>query len=1093
MVRRITLPQVDLGQDTTLCEDNPLTLTAPTAPGGSIIWSDGSTASDLIPTTSGIYWLEITEQGCSVRDSIQLVYDESFDLDLGRDTIICDGEELTLAGLGGLDEYEWSTAEATPSITVNSEDTYTLIGRRGACQAADEIVVDVSRIAPFSIGEDQVLCEGQTAEFMVPEDVLGMTTWSTGSQEEMITVSTDAEIFLEVERDGCTRRDTASVSFQTAITVDLGPDTMICAGETIELRAGFPSADLLWSTGETTDQILVQQAGDVFVSVQEGACDATDTVSVLFIILPEINLGGDTTLCEGVDLTLAVDPLPDVDIRWSDTSTDTSIQVTTSGVYAVEISQAQCQVSDSVAITFDPEISFTLGLDETACDGDTISLSTGIADFDNLTWNNGTPANEPIAIVTESSINIATVTRGTCQEVDTVQITFLDLNAIDLGGEQSACQGDTIILDATIGGVDTYSWTTLSDGNEIATTPVVEINAEGDYVVMAETQGCSTSDTVMITIDPTIGYGGLGPDTSLCEGAELVLDPPDVAGVNFIWSDRPGTDPITVTESLTVGVVLSRGACLETDEITVNFNPNPALTLPTDRSACEGSTVTLDATTADVEYQWSTSETTSTIDVDTSGTYTVRVTDSNGCDASADIDVSFVAPPQFTLRSDTAICDGGSVEVSSNLTPSGDLEFSWSTGQLTPTIVVDESGTYDLQITNQAGCFATESFSLDVLTTPTFVLPETAEACEGDAVDLQVIVSSDNFMWSTGETSPEISVSSSEVVWAEASIGTCSFRDSTVVTIIPLPIVELPMDNAICEGQTITLDAGAGADSYLWSTGATTATIEVGTTDTYSVEVTTRGCSSEDDVAIVVNPAPMFDLGEDRSICAGDEAVLSAEPGPWSITWSTGESTDDISVINAGTYTVLADLNGCILEDEITISVRELPVFSLGEDVTRCDQFSTSLTADVSGLDYLWSTGDIGQSINVNTSGTFTATAMDEFGCTFSDDITVTDRECSRFRLYVPNAFRPETGGDNSMFFVSPSDNAIILEYSMAVYDRWGNEVFATEDINAQWNGRTPDFGIQSGVLTYLISVRYSDDFETDRLDKISGTVTVIR
>ncbi|MCB0448153.1 MAG: T9SS type A sorting domain-containing protein, partial [Gelidibacter sp.] len=193
-----------------------------------------------------------------------------------------------------------------------------------------------------------------------------------------------------------------------------------------------------------------------------------------------------------------------------------------------------------------------------------------------------------------------------------------------------------------------------------------------------------------------------------------------------------------------------------------------------------------------------------------------------------------------------------------------------------------------------------------------------------------------------------------------------------------------------CQGTSVTLSA-TGGSSYLWSTGATTQTINVNpnATTTYSVQVTQNGCTSSDDVTVTVNPVPTINAGADVTINSGDSVTLTATGGA-SYSWNTGATTSSITVSPTvtTTYTVTGTLNGCQSTDTVTVFVNNLQA-NAGPDVSICHGYSTTLTAS-GGDTYLWSTGATTSSITVNPTSTSTYSVTVFVGnLQDTDDVTV--------------------------------------------------------------------------------------------------------
>jgi hypothetical protein len=184
------------------------------------------------------------------------------------------------------------------------------------------------------------------------------------------------------------------------------------------------------------------------------------------------------------------------------------------------------------------------------------------------------------------------------------------------------------------------------------------------------------------------------------------------------------------------------------------------------------------------------------------------------------------------------------------------------------------------------------------------------------------------------------------------------------------------------------LDAGPGATSYLWSTGATSQTINGSTAGTYSVTVTNQyACESSDAVTITMGVVPTVALGQSQLLCNGQTATLDAGNPGSNYLWSTGATSQTITVSAAGTYIVnVTNPNGCVGRDTVEIDVSTLAV-NLGPNTNICDNGSQTLNAGNPGMTFLWSTGATSQSINVTQPGTYSVTVTDLQGCSAGDNI----------------------------------------------------------------------------------------------------------
>ncbi len=320
--------------------------------------------------------------------------------------------------------------------------------------------------------------------------------------------------------------------------------------------------------------------------------------------------------------------------------------------------------------------------------------------------------------------------------------------------------------------------------------------------------------------------------------------------------------------------------------------------------------------------------------------------------------------------------------------------YLWSPGgETTATKNVTASGTYTVTVTDGSGCQSSAAVTVvDAVTTaPVITASGPTSFCPGDSVRLTSSIST-SIMWSTGATTPSITVNSAGS-YTVTYTGPCGSLVSApvIVSINPVPTVTITGSLDICIGNQNLLDAGAGHTSYLWNTGQTTQTILIGTAGTYAVTVTNgSGCKATASVtASYVTLAPPTITGN-LNFCTGGSTVLDAGAGYASYLWSTGASTQTITVTTAGTYEVtVTNAGGCTANASVVTSIFAPPVPAISGAPGFCAGGSTTLTAAAGYASYQWSTGSTAQFITVNSTGTYTVTVTDNNGCTGSNSITV--------------------------------------------------------------------------------------------------------
>jgi gliding motility-associated-like protein len=310
----------------------------------------------------------------------------------------------------------------------------------------------------------------------------------------------------------------------------------------------------------------------------------------------------------------------------------------------------------------------------------------------------------------------------------------------------------------------------------------------------------------------------------------------------------------------------------------------------------------------------------------------------------------------------------------------------------------------------------------------------------------------------------------------------CPVDTVTVIRVSASPVSDLIADTTLCTGQTVTLSTSISG-SYLWSTGDTSAAITINTAGSYILQLTdTFNCVVNDTVNIAVNPLPVPSLGSDTALCVGQSMLLF--PGTFdTYKWNTGDTTPTLTATAEGNYTVQVGLNRCFNSDTIFIRVDEEPTIGVGTDSVRCNLV---LDARNPGASYLWNTGETTQTITAIQTGTYSV-AITNGACVVMDSITIVG-DVGGGLLYIPNAFTPDQNGLNEKFQPVGTN---IVDFSMAIYNRWGELMYSTNDITKGWDGTRNGNLVQQDVYVYTIS--YSSDCLDGKQVKKIGQVIVIR
>jgi len=563
-------------------------------------------------------------------------------------TVSCTSPVTLTATASGV-SYLWSTGATTDTISVSVAGTYWVhVTGALACSqtvnVTDTFHVTFTQPPVVNLGNDTSMCG--SGPFTLNAGNTGATyTWSTGATTQTISVNTSGIYWVHVNNGGCIGTDSISVTFVPYPVVNLGNDTSICSGNNITLNAGNPGDTYQWSTGATTQTITANTTGNYSVIVSAGSCIGGDTIHIAVVNPPVVNLGNDTSVCSGQQVTLNAGNPGDT-YQWSTGATTQTITTTNAGTYWVHVSNAGCVSTDSLTITVVNNPTVNIGPDSTICIGMTVTLNAGNAGY-NYLWNTG---------ATTQSINVNTagnywvyVNIGTCAGSDTVHITTVNPPVVNLGNDTSVCTPLTVTLNAGNAG-NSYLW---SSGQ---TTQSITASASGTYWVVVNNGSCTAADSINITIVPTPAVS-IGPDTSICLGQSMTFDAGN-PGYAYLWSSGASTQTINADSTGKYWVRVNNGNCISSDTVSLTVITPPSPNLGGDKVIC-GNTGTINAGVVAPHYLWSTGDTTKIITIYPPGGIYWLVASDGKCLKTDSINVSFIhdsdywAPPNvFTPNAD---------------------------------------------------------------------------------------------------------------------------------------------------------------------------------------------------------------------------------------------------------------------------------------------------------------------------------------------------------------------------------------------------------------------------------------------------------
>jgi gliding motility-associated-like protein len=254
----------------------------------------------------------------------------------------------------------------------------------------------------------------------------------------------------------------------------------------------------------------------------------------------------------------------------------------------------------------------------------------------------------------------------------------------------------------------------------------------------------------------------------------------------------------------------------------------------------------LDAGAGFTTYLWSTGQTTQTIQAGGQGAYGITVTNASGCSTSGSIFVVKSATYPVDLGpANLQICDRGEIML---VAGPQYTSYDWSNGSGNQFLNVTQPGVYSVTATDAWGCVSNDLVTVTAAgIAPLDFLPTTATVCAGEAYLIDAGAQWDDYLWGTGNGDQYFLTTTPGTFHVTVTdVNGCRFFDSVVVVVETPPHLELGPNVSVCPGEVLDIDAGAGYDSYAWSTGSNSQTIQVNAAGDYAVTVTFHGCILED-------------------------------------------------------------------------------------------------------------------------------------------------------------------------------------------------------------------------------------------------------
>jgi gliding motility-associated-like protein len=1042
--------------------DSTVTLTA-TSVGGTApytyLWNTGATTAVLANTGAGVYSLITTDvNGCNATTPFTVTEPAILDVTITQTAFISCGGAPTAAllasGTGGTPGYSfvWSNGATTPAITNLASGLYavTITDINGCTDSASITITQPTVVTPNQTLVSAISCNGVcdgsitylpiggVAPYTIawPAGVIAANDTATGlcANTQYIVTITDANT--------CTINDTIMLTEPTLVSGIITLDQGISCGGVCDAQitatgaGGTGPYTYAWSNGGVGATINNLCAGVFTVTITDAnGCTGTQPITITQPnpVVTTITQTGTIACFDDSTVTLtatSVGGTGPYTYLWNTGATTAVLANTGAGVYSLITTDVNgCNATTPFTVTGPAAIVLTANITSAiscggGCDAAATIIAVGGTGAMTFSWPGGLTgasqtglcAGDYIVTVTDASACSDTVTVSIADPLGIVIITNVtshtSCNGVCDGEANITLTGGTLPL--------TIAWP--SGGTAITETGLC---AGAHTVTVTDANGCSNTSTIVINDAPVINFNLVQTGSISCNGdCDGVVSSAVTGGTapyTVIW---PGNDTTDIKTGLCAGAytvtVVDGNGCSTTQSITVTAPSALTVSLSissaiTCNLACDGEiTAAVSGGTAPYTAVWSDASTALVNTGLCDGTYSVTITDANGCSTNASLAITEPLPISATLdvrRAVCGICNGRIRALGTSGGDGGPYTYVWSGGiQLPPfpnTVIGLCPGSYSVTITDGSGCSTVLSTNVSNFGGPNnSTIVSVDPTCFGGSDGTATVTAAGGappytYLWSSNGTAAlETGLSAGIYTVTVTDVNGCviiesdTLNDPAKITNVET-IVEASC-NGVCDGSiSLVSSTGLAPYTYAWSNAMTGASVTGLCAGTYTVTTTDANSCSIIDTFIVGDPtiiaATVSITGtiSCNGICDGEmTAVATGGTAPYTMTWSNGGIGNIAVGLCAGTHTVtVTDAGGCTTTANMTItepSAITSTVTAVDANCGACDgtiTMSGTAGGDGGPYTYAWSNGESTIGISSLCAGVYDVTITDGNGC----------------------------------------------------------------------------------------------------------------
>lgn len=1007
-------------------------------------WSNGITTSSWNATSAGIYGVTVTNSnGCTASASITI------DNNPGPQGVLTSSNATCGQSNGFIDltmdpptnyNYLWSNGMNTQDIGNLAPGSYSVtVTDAGGCT---NVYTSSINDQPIAITINEVItpntsCTQVNGAISLTISPAGAYTyaWSNGMASEDISGLAPGNYTVTVSTGvNCSASETYVVtdnSNAAEVSANVVPSTcgLLNGSITLVLNGGTGPFTYLWSNGNTGNQITDVAAGPYSVTVTgaDGCATVyTDQVPDDIIQIEIASIVNSNTSCGNGNgsIELTVTPANSYLFAWSNGMNTEDIFNLNAGIYTVTVTLGNtCNQTADFTVN-NENIPFSIGgttSPNTSCQSSNgmIDLQISPAGTYTFAWSTGDDT-EDIQSLTQGNYTVTVTNIDGC--AITSVFTIVDqLPVIVLTGVTSpntSCSNPNGTVDVSISpiGAYAYSWSNGSTNEDLSGL------GQGSYsVTVTSADGCTSSgsffivdQTTLITVTGTsiANTSCLTPNGSI----DITVNP--IGGYVFNWSNGSTTEDLQNVGAGNYQVTVTDvNQCSTLASYTIDNNTSPvtwSAIIQNETCLSGNGAIDLVVTPANNTYQWSNGASTEDIQAIGFGDFIVTITNSNGC---AYIDTFTVANDNsnfstngITTNNSSCVTPNGVIDLS--ISPAGQYTFNWSTGDNTEDLVSLLPGIYSVTITDVAQCASIASFTIDNNTIDPVIAEIITPAKCGSpngAIDVSIGQTTGNsFLWSTGSSTEDLSnVAAGNYAITVTAPNGCSAVASFTV---PDSSTAMTINAATTDVTNCTIANGAvdiqilpqGNYSYSWSNGSITEDLTAVGAGSYTITITDRfGCTATSSVIITdLSTAPLIAEVITPATCGkanGGIDIAITPSGPYTFNWSNGLSTEDITGILPGNYSVtVTAINGCSATANYTVTNQNsnFTIQAVTTDNSSCKVVNGSIDLSITpsgNYSFNWSSGATTEDIIQLSPGIYQVTVTDLSQCESTASFTILD------------------------------------------------------------------------------------------------------